>query len=297
MSCIKKRELTLSRARLPRDVASRGDQQRSTEAISRSRSNVQTIPVSLDDAHSFMDNQSCVYPTCQYQGPMQDDLYEHFRTAHPCAFCGKAFFGYEEFQKHHAYSSGHPKWHCAVVGCSSKFSRRDVLVRHHKTQHNADKSKFCCEQCKTIDRVKVFKRKDHLTQHLREFHNQEVVVRDYSECCSCPHYGCEYFRVGAYDYSGATNEMFQQEKSGCEHAFSLGHHFQRHMRQVHKESPFHCQAPGCDRRGAKGYFSQNGLEKHQLKEHADLAEHLKKVNKLWRAELPAYFQHLVDWKD
>jgi hypothetical protein len=78
-----------------------------------------------------------------------------------------------------------------------------------------------------------------------------------------------------------------------QHAFELGHHFQRHIRQVHKESPFQCQAAGCDRRGAKGYFTKKGLEKHQLAEHTDLANKLKKSGKQWIDELPPYFEHMV----
>ncbi|CAF9932574.1 MAG: hypothetical protein GOMPHAMPRED_006613 [Gomphillus americanus] len=66
---------------------------------------------------------------------------------------------------------------CPYKGCGStgKFKRRTDLVRHIRTQHEAEKHKTNCKHAwcgRTGDNG--FSRLDHYREHLREVHREEI---------------------------------------------------------------------------------------------------------------------------
>ena len=61
--------------------------------------------------------------------------------------------------------------------CGKRFSRKDKLQSHVKTQHREDKQSFSCSQCE-----KSFTQKDNLKRHVSDVHKEEQ--RFY--CPECP---------------------------------------------------------------------------------------------------------------
>lgn len=61
---------------------------------------------------------------------------------------------------------------CLVVNCPQKtpFGRLSDLRRHQQSAHSADR-KFVCSVSSCDARIKEFARKDHLTKHMRERHD------------------------------------------------------------------------------------------------------------------------------
>ncbi|KAF2664419.1 hypothetical protein BT63DRAFT_89334 [Microthyrium microscopicum] len=170
----------------------------------------------------------------------------------------------------HSDSSGHTILGCPFPDCESTFARHDILHRHMKTKHTNTKAKFSCPHCK---KYKVFKRKDHLAQHLQGYHMIEGKDSWWSsEGISCHHLECKYYRSGATESfnfgKGTTFTSYQTLPEGG-HAFKKRSELTAHLKKAHDESPFPCKAPQCDRFGGKGFFRERDLAKHYQNKHLD----------------------------
>ena len=84
-----------------------------------------------------------------------------------CSECRESFPTYYTLEAH-ARTTTHRAYVCTVMGCNSKYHRRDVFVRHLKTHRES--GLHVCKICEQADRLKRFKRKDHLRQHVRNVH-------------------------------------------------------------------------------------------------------------------------------
>lgn len=98
----------------------------------------------------------------------------------------------------HAKQNFHAPFACR---CSKTFSRQDCLARH--LQEFSLTASFPCPYCEKHDGKKAFKRRDHLTQHLRGHHRMEretltstqsgrakSVRRPQDKTLSCPQEDC-----------------------------------------------------------------------------------------------------------
>ena len=67
------------------------------------------------------------------------------------------------------------RYRCSIPGCSKDFTRQTDLKRHFKTQHDAPNKRIDCD-FKWCGRTGEhgFTRKDHLAEHLREVHRQNI---------------------------------------------------------------------------------------------------------------------------
>ncbi|KAF2093255.1 hypothetical protein NA57DRAFT_23935, partial [Rhizodiscina lignyota] len=121
-----------------------------------------------------------------------------------------------------------------------------------------------CPHCKKYRGNNGFKRRDHLTQHLRNYHHIDVDEREghvdswdgtrIVDTSRCPLAGCPQYRE---------QRLHWQD----EPIFPKRRDYTEHMKKVHNESPFPCPEPGCDRIDGRGYFRKVDLIKHQKKEH------------------------------
>ncbi|KAF4613434.1 hypothetical protein G7Y89_g15452 [Cudoniella acicularis] len=93
-----------------------------------------------------------------------------------------------------------------------------------------------------------FKRKDHLRQHIRNYHHiKDVRINeDEPDSYDCPFEGCD--RVGV-------------------NGFSDKKLMKLHLKKDHI-SPFQCPQPGCNRIGTNGWQRQIDMLKHMKKAHA-----------------------------
>jgi DNA-directed RNA polymerase subunit RPC12/RpoP len=94
-------------------------------------------------------------------------LKHHGYTCHQCA---RSFTSHADLNRH-AEIHGHESYHCN--DCDASFSRLDVLKRH-KLQHVPSPVKYSCSHCKKWKAPNGFERKDHLTQHLRNYHHIHI---------------------------------------------------------------------------------------------------------------------------
>jgi hypothetical protein len=83
-----------------------------------------------------------------------------------CSACSKTFSNLRALDKH-TQSTSHKAWKCRETGCGKSYARRDTFLRH-RTKHS-DSSHSCLE-CLKDGKKKVFKRKDHLNEHVRSCH-------------------------------------------------------------------------------------------------------------------------------
>lgn len=161
----------------------------------------------------------------------------------------------------HVLSTGHASFVCPIDGCQSTFSRVDVL-EHHQFAHSATTTRYPCKYCKKYRGQDGFKRKDHLTQHVRNYHHIGEAKSKYGReesLMSCSHTACSMYKPEAFH---------DQSFPRGQRAFEKISDVTAHMKKAHNKSPFPYTEPGCPKIGGKGYFRQRDLFKHQKKEHA-----------------------------
>ena len=191
---------------------------------------------------------------CDYVYSYQDEDYRHhLNISHPevykCQQCA-VFFRTQYLLEDHASTTGHASFICGHGDCNKMFARLDTCQRHQMS-HREDAKRFPCKYCRKYRGSNGFKRKDHLTQHLRGYH----------------HIGKEDTERGLYTYKTSCSY------EGCDADVWLRADYVKHMRTVHSASDFPCTEAGCDRVAAKGYFRK-----------ADLRIHLKKVHEITMGE-------------
>lgn len=91
---------------------------------------------------------------------------EDDQQGHICQECNKVFRNFQELDQH-TKRVPHKAWRCAEPFCGRTYARRDTFLRHRAT--HGDKS-HACAICSHHNKQKVFKRKDHLKEHIRNCH-------------------------------------------------------------------------------------------------------------------------------
>jgi hypothetical protein len=93
---------------------------------------------------------------------------EDDQQGHICQECNKVFRNLQELDQH-TKRVPHKAWRCAEPSCGKTYARRDTFLRHRAT--HKDKS-HACSICSHHNKQKVFKRKDHLKEHIRNCHSK-----------------------------------------------------------------------------------------------------------------------------
>lgn len=180
-----------------------------------------------------------------------------------CAECGETFTRHWTLS-YHASTTGHAAYTCQ--NCDATFSRLDVLSRH-QLQHSPPSQKWSCTLCRKWKAPNGFNRKDHLTQHLRNYHYIEdeksqhkyygwLVVGDPSFHAYCQQEGCSLFRTTADAPKDRADALFPTRSA-----------YTTHLRKEHNMSEFPCPLPGCKRTEKKGFFQKRALMRHMKKDH------------------------------
>lgn len=234
----------------------------------------------------------CNTPGCQQSFFDRNSLATHLLHTHvadhhhvegdtpfTCIECGKNLANRSALQAH-ANSEQHSPFLCY---CGIKFARVDVLYRHIDSYAN-DTPKFPCALCKFHRGRHGFRRRDHLVQHLRGYHkldSEEINTISRPQRSAgrlinhpvCPHSRCEFHREASF-WALSQREQLDQRP------FSKQADLTKHLREVHGETPFPCDVPGCDKVGAKGYVREKDLMKHRSAKHpeADSYVAVKRLN-------------------
>lgn len=250
-------------------------------------------PQSSDDLPSTSDSVTafstrgggkvCPLWGCDFIWERPHVLREHCLTAHPCPHCEKRFDTLHKLGGH-GIQAKHAVFLCPFEGCRKAFDHTYSLRRH--CEGHTGGPRYPCPHCPKYRGQAGFKRKDHLTQHLRGYHH--IDEHRNSQAWACPHVGCadSCYREGAFNEIGLPKSFSAEDARAV---FRSSAEFQKHMRKVHDESPFECRALNCERRAGKGYFRGRDLEKHQQKEHPEEAETLRRTMQEWSNILPKYF--------
>ncbi|KAI0802325.1 hypothetical protein GGR55DRAFT_454953 [Xylaria sp. FL0064] len=224
--------------------------------------------------------KTCSIPGCSSRFRECRRLHDHQNTPHlrdhravwddsaiACAECNEAFQDETDLLKHAKYQK-HSPYTCS---CGIKFARNDVLLRHLKS-FTKESAKYPCTFCRRHRGKTAFRRRDHLVQHLKGYHKMEPEeINNISpptsrvqsrQILSCPVGDCEAYRDGAFKAlpwrTQVEGRPFQKQSD-----------YNKHMRDVHKESAFSCPVGSCDRVGAKGYMREKDLIKHLAEKHPE----------------------------
>ena len=155
----------------------------------------------------------------------------------------------------------HTAYACRFPDCGSGAARLTDLLRHQLT-HISSVARHPCPHCRRYFEPSLyfrleadwnrhrgtngFKRKDHLRQHIRNYHHIEADGSQFGPLTfECPREDCD--RIGSTAFEGKKL-------------------LQLHLRKDH-DSPFQCPQPGCDRVGTKGWMREFDMVKHVNKVH------------------------------
>jgi len=220
---------------------------------------------------------SCIKPGCEriFVTENERDAHElrphtsgHGRvltlTPNDCIECEESFLSKSKLLRH-AKEVQHQPYGCE---CGALFSRLDVLNRHLESFSNED-PKYPCKYCKLHRGQDGFRRLDHLSQHIRNYHHFELDAEANGAESRlkyafpvCPHPECPQYR----------DETFKQlpRKTQAENKpFNSQSAYTKHMRDEHNECTFPCDVPRCGRIGRRGYFREKDLLNHRRQEHPD----------------------------
>ncbi|ORY01805.1 hypothetical protein BCR34DRAFT_90324 [Clohesyomyces aquaticus] len=215
--------------------------------------------------HAGMTNHKtlrCRAQPCDYLYSSTGGAYRnHFANSHPellkCSECNESFLNQWRFEVH-AYQTGHRAITCTHAECGKAFARIDIFQRHQKTHEDVVK-RHPCKHCRKYRGENGFKRKDHLTQHLRNYHHiGEDDARNGTRILSFANMSCPVEDCVDYRGPGTAWKDLPFQKSSDR---------AQHMRKVHNESIYPCPEPGCDRVGGKGYIRRADLRAHLRKVH------------------------------
>lgn len=186
---------------------------------------------------------------------------------HDCIECETSFRSKAELLRH-GKEQQHQPFGCK---CGGLYSRLDVLNRHLEA-FDTSEPKYPCTYCRNRRGPDGFRRRDHLMQHLRNYHHHEITQNTAQETESssrlryyfpvCPHPQCPKYRDETFKSS--PRAIQQQTKP-----FSTQSAYTKHMRDEHNECAFPCDVVGCDRVGRRGYFREKDLLKHRRDQHED----------------------------
>lgn len=164
---------------------------------------------------------------------------------------------------------------CPVVQCHQTFTRKDSAQRHVRSKHkNGQASQiYGCSLCR-----KSFTRKDHRRQHLRQFHRVEDSTASASiEVVYCYHEACHSSTPALINAA-----QFRQ-------GFATNAELYKHIRKVHRDTPFQCSVYACNNVGPNGWFRRSDRAAHQRKEHAGMDEgFLDVMNSELDGRMPEY---------
>lgn len=85
-----------------------------------------------------------------------------------CSECRKDFANMRALDKH-TQKTSHKAWRCSEPECGKSYARRDTFLRHRAAHKE---NSHPCFACFREGREKVFKRKDHLREHVRSCHTK-----------------------------------------------------------------------------------------------------------------------------
>ncbi|KAI1428405.1 hypothetical protein F5Y12DRAFT_711041 [Xylaria sp. FL1777] len=184
-----------------------------------------------------------------------------------CAECNRIFENKTQLHKH-SKDQKHNRYACS---CGVNFARNGVLTRHLES-FTKESAKYPCTLCRRHQGNQSFRRKDHLIQHFQGYHKMDQDdINNASppksqvqsrQILICPHADCEAYRDDAFKTLG-WREQFDGKP------FQTQSDYNKHMRDIHKESTFSCPVGSCDRVGAKGYMREKDLIKHLAAKHPE----------------------------
>ena len=169
----------------------------------------------------------------------------------------------------HATTRRHGAYTCK---CTKTFTRSEDVQRH-LGKFSSRMPSHPCPYCKRHRGMDGFQRKDHLTQHLQNYHHLELdTIHPWKGIRTCSHPECPQYRGPEFDLL-ARQEQIEQKP------FAKITDFTRHMRALHDESPFPCSVPHCSKIRGKGYFRERDLVTHHKKAHPEAPAYSRSENK------------------
>jgi hypothetical protein len=120
-------------------------------------------------------------------------------------------------------------------------------------------SKYRCPRPHRRREINSFKRKDHPTQHIRNYRHIEPESPSVGMVYACSHSGCPDYR----------KEKSREESHGEDHdyPFTTKAQLTKHLKKVHNESEFPRSVPYCDKIGGQGFMCERDLFKHVNAKH------------------------------
>ncbi|KAI0900294.1 hypothetical protein F4806DRAFT_491181 [Annulohypoxylon nitens] len=193
------------------------------------------------------------------------------RAPFSCAQCHESFLNKAQ-PDFHGLNDIHKAFACS---CGRSFTRSDALDRHLRSNLK-DERPFPCTFRKCPRSKRGFSRRDHLAQHLQNYHklNQKQFNEVFpAERHPYDRYHCIFpmCELNGGEESKHLDWIEQRNQA----PFKKRSDYMKHLKEIHNATPFPCPVTECKRIGPKGYTSFDGLKKHLDREHKLTPEDMK----------------------
>jgi hypothetical protein len=150
----------------------KGHESRRVESLSSSLSSYSAVdfshgyhnPLVIEESNQSLDAKTQSQATSAWSWEIAPEE----GTQRVCSVCFQLFSSLGALDKH-ARNTSHKAWRCQEIGCGKSYARRDTFLRH-ALKHS--QTGFACLECSKDGTKKVFKRKDHLNEHIRKRHSK-----------------------------------------------------------------------------------------------------------------------------
>jgi hypothetical protein len=123
-----------------------------------------------DGSHNSASTYTPQNDGCLSSSPVRERIRGAGSQSVECTECQQVFDSLHLLEQHTKKES-HKIWRCLERNCGKAYPRRDTLSRH-QLKHSA--KGHACALCQQNDKRKVFKRRDHLAEHIRKRHSSST---------------------------------------------------------------------------------------------------------------------------
>lgn len=97
----------------------------------------------------------------------------YYQNTYRCSHCGKKLSSARSLNIHEKIHTGQKNYICQVEGCGKSFYIKSMLIRHQFVHSNNREER--CPYKKCTSRVKLFKTKADVKQHIKNWHSIEKI--------------------------------------------------------------------------------------------------------------------------
>uniref|UniRef100_M0R833 Transcription factor IIIA n=2 Tax=Rattus norvegicus TaxID=10116 RepID=M0R833_RAT len=198
----------------------------------------------------------CADNGCNQKFSTKSNLKKHIERKHEnpqkqyvCNFegCKKAFKKHQQLRTHQCQHTNEPLFRCTHEGCGKHFASPSRLKRHGKVHEGY----LCQKGCSFVGKTWT-----ELLKHTREAHKEEVTCTVCQKMFKRKDHLKQHMKTHAPE-----RDVYRCPREGCARTYTTVFNLQSHILSFHEEKrPFVCEHAGC----GKTFAMKQSLMRHSV---------------------------------